>query len=108
MTYFVDAFRTGQADRPSNHAKSHFRHELVQSAGPASAHAALSFSYIRIASPPETARQYIELGFCHHTSNLVTRIARLELELPSFKRHQHASEFVPLYAVTVNDDAWPT
>src|ERR1700722_17516378 len=41
------------------------------------------------------------------TSNLVTRIAHFELELPSFKRHQHASKFVPLDAATINDDAWP-
>ena len=108
MTYFVDALRAGQADRTSNHVKSGFRHELVQSAGQASAHAALSFNQIRIASPAETARQYIELDCGHHTSYLVTRIAHFELELPSFKRHQHASEFVPLDAATIYDDAWPT
>src|SRR5471030_172197 len=43
----------------------------------------------------------------YQDSDLVTRIAHVELELPSFKRHQHASEFVPLDAATINDDTWP-
>jgi hypothetical protein len=101
MTYLVDAFKAGQVDELQIIPNPVLGAYLF---GPQ----ALGFSWIRIASPAETARQYIELDCGHRTSNFVTRIAHFQLELPSFKRHQHASEFVPLDAATIYDDAWPT